>query len=58
MGHTNEETSLIYTEVQLNAKRQAMEQLEEFLFGSKIEAYRTQRDPSCSPGGNISTLTS
>jgi integrase len=57
MGHTNEETSLIYTEVQVKAKRRAMEQLEEFLFGSKSKAYRTQMDPSCDSNCNSSTLS-
>jgi len=43
MGHTNEETSLIYTEVQLKAKRRAIEQLEEFLFGSKSKLIGPKR---------------
>jgi hypothetical protein len=43
MGHTNEETSLIYTDVQLKAKRRAIEQLEEFLFASKSKLIGPKR---------------
>jgi len=48
---------LIYTEVQLQAKRRAMEQLEELLFGSKPEPYRTQTDPSFNSNCQTSRLT-
>lgn len=46
MGHTNEETSLLYTEAQLEAKRRAIEQLEGFLFGSQ-GLIGPKTDPSC-----------
>jgi len=43
MGHANEETSLIYVEAQLKAKRQAIDQLEAVLFGIQKQ---TLMDPN------------
>jgi len=49
MGHTTEETSLIYTEVQLKAKRRAIEQLEAILFGSKARLNGPKRTQIATP---------
>ena len=54
-GLTNDATSLIYIEVQLKAKRRAMEQLKVLLFGSK--SYRTKTDPNCDFDCNTRTAS-
>jgi len=49
MGHTTEETSLIYTEVQLKAKRRAIEQFEAIQFGSKVKRIGPKRTQIATP---------